>query len=452
MSGENDELTALTTAQPLPGTANAAEVGAAEVAESSVTDGPTRPVSKSFIVFMMLASFGASMALMVPLAYGLAVRISQLAPGHEEVLGYVTGTAQLTYLVFAPLIGIWSDRTRSRFGRRTPFLVIGALLGIVALVIVAVAPTVPLIIAGWILGMAAWSTAGGALQNWIADRVPEEQRGRVSALTGVTTQVAPIIGIGIAYAVSQSTLLVFLLPGLIGLALILLLPIVKREGSSKDLPVTNQVTVRKLVASYGFNARKYPDFAWNWLGRFLFFTGLYFNTTFGVFFYAQRLGMTPVEVGGVVAAMGLVGVVAAVVGALVGGFLSDKFKRRRLFTLIGSIVFVIGGITEAFAWSLPQIIVGAICMQLAIALFATVNQAIVLAVIPDRTETGRYMAIVSFAQKIPSAIAPLIAPLIITIGVVNAEDPRNYTALYLAGTVFAIVGGLIVQFKVKSVR
>ncbi len=39
----------------------------------------------------MVANFGASMALMVPLTYGLAVRISELAPGHEEVLGYVTG-------------------------------------------------------------------------------------------------------------------------------------------------------------------------------------------------------------------------------------------------------------------------------------------------------------------------------------------------------------------------
>lgn len=60
------------------------------------------------------------------------------------------------------------------------------------------------------------------------------------------------------------------------------------------------------------------------------------------------------------------------------------------------------------------------------------------------------MAVVAFAQKIPSAIAPLIAPLIITIGAVGAE--KNYTLLYLIGAVFALIGGLIIMFKVKGVR
>lgn len=412
---------------------------------------PTERVGRRFIALLMIANFGASLALMVPISYALAVRITELMPGHEEVLGYVTGTAQLVYLVLAPLIGLWSDRTRSRFGRRTPFLVVGALLGLLALFFIAAAPTVLLVGLGWVFGMAGWATTGGALQNLLADKVPEEQRGRVSALTSVPTQIAPIFGIGVAFAVSQSTLLIFVLPGLIGAVLILLFPLFAREGSSKHLPQAEHVTVRKLVTSYGFDVRKHPDFAWNWLGRFLFFMGLYLNTTFGTFFYAQRLGMTVVEVGGIVSIIGLIGVVAAVAGALLGGFLSDRFKRRRLFTLLGGVAFVIGAVLEAFAWSLPQIILGSVFMQLSIAMFATVNQAIILAVIPDRSENGRYMAIVSFAQKIPSAVAPLIAPVVITLGVA-AGDLRNYTALYLTGAVFALIGGLIVWFKVKTVR
>jgi len=79
-----------------------------------------------------------------------------------------------------------------------------------------------------------------------------------------------------------------------------------------------------------------------------------------------------------------------------------------------------------------------------------VNQAMVFAILPNRSEAGRYMAVVAFAQKIPSAVAPLIAPLIITIGAVGAD--KNYTALYLGGAVLALVGGLIILFKVKSVR
>lgn len=411
---------------------------------------PLRKVGTGYITWMMIANFGASLALMVPLSYSLAVRISDLSPGREELLGYVTGSAQFVYLILSPLIGLWSDRTRSRFGRRTPFLIAGTVLGVVALFGVAAAPTVLLVGLAWIVGMLGWSTAGQAIQNVQADRVPEEQRGRISALTGVTSQIAPVIGIGIAYAVASSTFLVFLVPGIIGGLMLVAFPLFKPEGDSRELVHTGQVTPKNLVASYGFSPREYPDFGWNWLGRFIFFMGLYFNTTFGTFFYAQRLDLPVKEVAGVVAAIGIIGVLAAAGGAIGGGFLSDKLGRRKLFTLIGSAIFVAGAVTEAYAYSLPQLVVGAVLMQLAIAVFSAVDQAIVFAVLPDRAQAGRYLAVVAFAQRIPSAIAPLIAPLIITIGATGGD--KNYTQLYLSGAVLALVGGLIIKFKVKSVR
>lgn len=411
---------------------------------------PQQPMSRSYIFWLMLASFGASMAMMVPLSYGIAVRITELAPGHEEVLGYITGSAQLVYLVVSPLIGIWSDRTRSRLGRRTPFLYLGTAIGLAGLVVIGLAPSLLIVAAGWVLGMTGWSIAGAALQTLQADKLPDAQRGKVSALTGLMTQIAPVLGIGVAYAVSSSTLLIFVVPGVIGALLLAVFPLIKPEGTSKNLPDADHVTVKSVVTSYGFNVRKYPDFAWNWLGRFVFFIGLYFNTTFGTFFYAQRLDLPVREVAGIVATVGMIGVLAAAAGALVGGFLSDKLQRRRLFVMIAAVLFVVGAVAEATAWSLPQILLGAVLMQLAIAVFATVDQAIVYATIPERDQAGRYMAVIQFAQKIPSAIAPLIAGVVITIGAVG--DVKNYTLLYLTGAVFALVGGLIILLKVKSVR
>ena len=411
---------------------------------------PQQLMSRGYIFWLMLASFGASMAMMVPLSYGIAVRITELAPGHEEVLGYITGTAQLVYLVISPLIGIWSDRTRSRLGRRSPFIYLGTAIGLAGLVVIGFAPSLLIVGAGWILGMSGWSIAGAALQTLQADKLPESQRGRVSALTGLMTQIAPVLGIGVAYAVSSSTMLIFVLPGVIGALLLALFPLFKPEGSSKDLPRRDQVTLRSVISGYGFDVRKYPDFAWNWLGRFVFFIGLYFNTTFGTFFYAQRLDMPVREVAGIVATVGMIGVLAAAAGAVVGGFLSDKLQRRRLFVLLGAVLFVVGALAEATAWSLPQIIIGAVLMQLAIALFARVDQAIIFAIIPERDQAGRYMAVTQFAQKIPAAVAPLLAGVVITIGAVGGD--KNYTLLYLVGGVLALAGGLIILLKVKSVR
>lgn len=416
----------------------------------AVATAPVARVSASWLAFSAISNFGVSMAFIVPLSFSLAVRISELEPGHEEVLGYVTGIAQIVYLVASPLIGVWSDRLRSRFGRRSPFMIGGSLLGIVGLLIIASAPNVLVVGAGWVVGLMGWATAGQAIQNRQAETVPEEQRGRISAITGLLAQVAPVLGIGIAYAVASSTLLVFLIPGVIGLLCVALFTVLKKERSSVDLPRTPSVSAKTILSSYVFNPKKHPDFGWNWLGRFLFFMGLYFNTSFGTFFYAQRLGLPVKEVAGTVAIIGLIGIVAATVGALGAGFLSDKLRRRKLFALIGAVLFVFGAVTEAFAHSFVTLLIGSLIMQLAIAAFSAVDQAIVFAVIPDRAETGRYLAVVAFAQKIPSGVAPLLAPLIITIGAVGAD--KNYTALYLAGAVLALVGGLIVATKVKSVR
>lgn len=422
---------------------------AARAPESPPAATDLRPVGNGYLFWMVAANFGVSMAYILPLTYTLTLRIDQLAPGREEVLGYITGTAQVVFLLASPLIGVWSDRTRGPLGRRQPFLVGGSALGLLALMGIAVAPGLLLIGVGWVLAMLGWATASQAILTLQADRIPEEQRGKVSGLTSVTGQVGPVIGIALASAL-PSTFLVFVVPGLLGLALAVMFAV---RGPERDSPTptgTGGVSLKEILASYIFNPRKYPDFGWNWLGRFVFFMGLYFNTTFSTFFYSQRLDLPVKEVAGAVATVGLVGILAATAGAIGGGFLSDKLGRRRLFAMIGALLFVGGAVVEAFAYSFTTLFVGSVLMQLAIAVFASVDSAIVMAVLPDRAEAGRYMAVVAFSQKIPSALAPLIAPLIIAVS--TTGDTKNYTVLYLTGAVFALVGGLLIVTRVRSVR
>jgi MFS family permease len=114
------------------------------------------------------------------------------------------------------------------------------------------------------------------------------------------------------------------------------------------------------------------------------------------------------------------------------------------------VLFAGGALIEANAYSLPVLVVGSVVMNLSLAAFGAVDGAIVMAILPDRAEAGRYMSVVQFAQKLPSAIAPLLAPFVITIGAVGSL--KNYTLLYLVGGVFALLGGLIIVLKVKSVR
>jgi MFS family permease len=414
-------------------------------------DPPPAKVSRREIALMLLTSFGASMALVVPLTYSLTVRVDELAPGRADLLGYVKGTAQTIYIVASPLIGMWSDRFRSRIGRRRPFMIGGMVVGLAGTLVMAQAPSILVVGAGWILAMLGLSTIGAIVLAVQAERLPEEQRGKVSGLNGLAVQVAPVLGIGAVSTVSENMLLLFLIPAGIGLLICIPFIIGVHDPDSRALArSTERVSPATMLTSYVFNPRKYPDFAWNWLGRLVFYFGLYANTTFGTFFYAQRLGVDVTAVAAVVAVTGLLGIAAAFVGAIGGGFLSDRLRRRKLFTLIGALLFAVGAVIEATAYSLTTLILGSVVMSLAIAAFSAVDQAIVIAVLPDRNQAARYMAVVAFAQRIPSAAVPLLAPLVLTVGA--AGGPANFTLLYLVGGVFALLGGLIIILKVKSVR
>ena len=401
------------------------------------------------LVLLLAATFGAGMAMIVPMSYSLAVRLDQLAPGRTELLGFMLGVGSAATLVLAPLTGILSDRLRSRWGRRRPFAMVGLILGAVSVPVMALAPDLAVLTVGWILSTVGWGTAAASIGNWQADRLPPHQRGKVSGLAGVTMQIAPVIGILLVGLFRDEIVVVFAIPAAIGAVLVVLFLVLVPDPDSRALVLGARLTVGKLLRSYGFNPRTAPDFAWNWLGRFVFFSGLTLTTSFTVFFVAQRLGLAVPDVAGVLAIVSASSIVTAMVGSLGGGWLSDRVGRRKPFIFAGAVLFAAGCVFSAFAYDLPTLIVGTLVSSLGIATFSAVAQALLLDVLPDRDrEAGRYMAIALFAQKIPGVIAPVLGAAILAVG----AGPENFTALYLAAAALAFLGGLIISLSVRGVR
>lgn len=407
-------------------------------------------VGARYIWFMVLAQFGVFVAFITPIAISLAIRVRQLAPANDEYLGYITGAGALVVMLTSPLLGTLSDRTRTRLGRRRPWMIGGMLLGVVSLVVMATAPSIPVLGLGWILAQLGWGSVLGNLQNSTADRLPESQRGKVAGLTGFATQIAPVFGVVISGAFTSHNLLLFLVPGAVGVVLVTLFVTLVHEDDSRGRTFADVLTVAGVVRRYVYDPRRFPDFSWNWLGRFFFYFGITLNTTFTAFFFAQRLGITVEEVGGIIAALGGAGVLATTVGAIGGGFLSDRLRRRRVFVLAGAAIFALGAVTMAFAPDLTLIIVGSLLTSMGIGTFAAVDQALLLDVLPEKeTEAGRYMGITGFATSIPQATAPLIAPLFLLVGATG--DDRNYTLLYAIAAGITLLGGLAV-LRIRTVR
>ncbi len=113
---------------------------------------------------MTLASVGLWAGFFGPIQVLLALQAAALTPSHKEAtLGLVTGLGAAVSTLGNPLAGAFSDRTRSRFGRRLPWVVGGALTGVVAMVILAFASSVAMVIAGWCLAQAGLNAMLAAL-------------------------------------------------------------------------------------------------------------------------------------------------------------------------------------------------------------------------------------------------------------------------------------------------
>ena len=126
---------------PMPAALPLATVDPTTIAEESAAAPADLPkVNARYIWFMVLAQFGVFMAFITPLAISLSIKVNALAPGHEEYLGFITGAGALFVMLTAPFMGVWSDRTRTRIGRRRPFMIGGMVVGVVSLVVMATCP------------------------------------------------------------------------------------------------------------------------------------------------------------------------------------------------------------------------------------------------------------------------------------------------------------------------
>ena len=133
-----------------------------------------------------------------------------------------------------------------------------------------------------------------------------------------------------------------------------------------------------------------------------------------------------------------------------GGFLSDKLRRRKIFVLGSAILFGIGAIVMVIAPDFTLLLVGSVLCNISIGVFSAVDQALFLDVLPERdTEAGRFVNITQFATTIPQAAAPLVASAVLTF--IAAEGGPNYSVLYVAAAVMVVLGGIVI-LRVKSVR
>ena len=251
-----------------------------------------------------------------------------LAPA---VIGFFMTLDNIAALVIQPPIGAWSDRLRTRLGRRLPFILIGAPLGALAFGWIPLAGVLPLFVAGTttlLLSMALWRTPVVALMpDIIPSPLRSQANGIINFMGGVGAIAAFLVGSSLyrlnpAYPFWMGSVLV-----LVAAALVLLFIREPREYEESEAQPSMLASLREVMQDRDRSALRIL------FAIFFWFLGYAAIETFFTLYAVNHLGLDEADGTRLLGQLSLIFVIAA----LPAGYLGARLGRR-LTILIGLVV------------------------------------------------------------------------------------------------------------------
>ncbi len=392
-----------------------------------------RAVGWRFVALYALAYMSTCLLFLAPLLVSLALKVNSLV-GLEQApnsLALVAGVGAAVAMFTNPFCGKLSDRTSSPLGMRRPWIVGGLVGGTLGVLVVAVAPTIPVVLLGWCVAQVGFNALLAAMVAVLPDQVPVEQRGMVAGVLGVCLPVASVVGTFLVKLFTGNTVAMFLVPCAVAAAFILLFAVTlpDRRLDRGDRPAWS---VRELASTFWVSPRRNPDFAWAFTSRFLFVLAYAFLVTYQAYYLLDHLGSTEADVPQQVFQGTLVQSVVLVAASLLGGRLSDWTGRRKVFVVTASVIYGVALFVIAAAVSFNGFLVGMALGGLGFGLYMAVDLALVVDVLPDPDTAAKDLGVLNIAGALPSAIAPAIAPVILAVG------GGSYGVLYAVAGVCAL--------------
>jgi MFS family permease len=402
----------------------------------------SRTSSRRLGLGFFIIGFAWLFAQQLALSTALAVKIQILVPDEKVFyLGLTTAIAGVGTTLSIFVWGTISDLTRSRFGRRTPWIIFGGTAGVIGVILVGLSTTIGTLVAAYVGYGLLFNALTAAVVAIFPDRIPREKRGTFSAIYGG----AGVIGSGIAGIIAAQFLkdpTPLFFAGAVVLALgTVLFVFIAPDFSSKDEPRA-KLDLRGVLASFKFPARA-PDFYWAFAGRFMLLLGLFMVQNFSLYILTDYIHLTKDEAQPVLTISGLLSLVSIIAGTFFGGWISDKIKRRKLPIFVSSLFFGIA-VLLPFVWptGTSMIIFGGVA-GLGLGAFLSVDTALMTEVLPSEASRGKDMGILSTANTVPNIIAPLATAAIVGVA--------GYGPVFLVALVIIVVGAFSI-FKIKGVR
>ncbi|MER5353945.1 MFS transporter [Kitasatospora sp. NPDC002551] len=357
--------------------------------------------------------------------------------GKVAALGWVSGVAAVFATLFNPLAGLLSDRSR----RRNPWILGGGLASFAALALLGQVRTILLVTIVWCLVQAAMNVYQAALTAVVPDRVPAERRGLASAMVGIGTPIGSVVGVTLATRFVPDGLGTgyLVLGAAVAVVAVLFVALVREER----LPAVEPVPLRRQLAAFADTLRV-ADFRWAFIGRFLMMLGFFAVSLFQYYILQDHITLPDgMDAAGAQAVLAPVDAVCTLAATLLGGWLSDRFARRKPLIAVSCVLAAVTMTVPVLMPDWTGMLLFTALAGIAFGCYMAVDTALVTLVLPSADDAARDLGVLNIANAGPQIIAPFVASLVV--------GAAGYDALYLVGALIILVGALAVV-PIKGVR
>jgi MFS family permease len=384
-------------------------------------------------------------------------QVSKLVPRdhYGTALGLVLGSGAFFAMALPPLVGHWSDRLRTRWGRRRPILVVGTAGTVLSLVLMLTADSYGQVLIGYAMGQAFSNGAGAAYAALIPDIVPAEEVGRASGWLSTMQLLGSAVGLAANAALSavHRSRLTY---AVVAVALVLsLLPTLRAASREAELPVPPRPPapaapepLRRRVAAF-LRPLAGGDFAWVVATRLVVTAGISAITPFTFAFFRDVVRVGDPEVFNPLWL--LVVLASATPFGLIGGRLSDRLGRKRFvyasgaFQALVTVVFV-----ALYPTSVSLVLALGAVYGIGYGFYVAVDWALACDTLPDRAAGAKDMALFHVALTLPGNVVPAVAG--VAFDTLNAHEPNSgFRAVFGGAAVCFVVGTLLVR-RIRGVR
>jgi Na+/melibiose symporter-like transporter len=248
-------------------------------------------------------------------------------------IGFLANERSAVGSLLQPIVGAVSDRLRTPFGRRIPFLVL-IIPVILGFLILALRPPVELVVAVFILGPLCMTIVATAYQVLLPDCVEPEQRGITNGINVLLAFVAGMILLLLAFQLWQQQPVVVFMIVAASLTIGFLITVLTVRESPPPAVVEPPASFHPLSYLKGIlehrEATKYT------ISYFFYWFGIGGITPFVTRFGHEELNVPQNETFLLLVAV----MVATLIGAAPAGWLGDHFGKKRV-TSWGLVIFAL---------------------------------------------------------------------------------------------------------------